>query len=245
MATVPEERVEVRAQARWVRTPARKARLVLDTIRGRSVPEARSALAFSTRAVSHEIEKVLRSAVANAEQNHGLVGDRLYVSACYADEGPMLKRWQPRARGRAGRIHKGSCHITICLAEMETGEPERERRAGLRRRGEATLPGAAEEPRRRLRRRRAAGPEEPAAGPEAVEQPAAEPEEVEEPAAEPEAVEQAPATEAAAEAEAPAEPETRRRTRAPRAKQESQTEAEAPEPPATRRTTRAKKEDEH
>jgi large subunit ribosomal protein L22 len=235
MATVPEERVEVRAQARWVRTPARKARLVLDTIRGRSVPEARSALAFSTRAISREIEKVLRSAVANAEQNHGLVGDRLYVSACYADEGPMLKRWQPRARGRAGRIHKGSCHITICLAEMETGEPERERRAGLRRRGEATLPGAAEEPRRRLRRRRAAEPEAVAAEPEAVE----------EPAAEPEVVEQAPATEVAAEAEAPAEPETRRRTRAPRAKHESQTEAEAPEPPATRRATRAKKEDEH
>jgi large subunit ribosomal protein L22 len=121
MAAV-EERIGVRAQARWVRTPARKARLVLDTIRGRSVPEARSALAFSTRGISREIEKVLRSAVANAEQNHGLVGDRLYISACFADEGPTLKRWRPRARGRAARIHKGSCHITLLLSPLEAEE---------------------------------------------------------------------------------------------------------------------------
>ena len=110
---------EVRAQARWVRCSARKARLVLDTIRGRSVPEARTVLAFSTRAIAHEIEKVLRSAVANAEANHGLSGDTLVVSACYADEGARLKRWRPRARGRAGRIVKQSCHITIRLKESE------------------------------------------------------------------------------------------------------------------------------
>jgi large subunit ribosomal protein L22 len=235
MAIADEERVEVRAQARYVRTAARKARLVLDTIRGRSVPEARSALAFSTRGIAREIEKVLRSAVANAEQNHGLVGDSLYISACYADEGPVLKRWRPRARGRAARIHKGTCHITIRLAEIETGEAER--RAGLRRRGEASLPGAAEEPRRRLRRR--------AAEPEAVEEPEVEVEAVEEePGAEPEAVEQVPVAEAAGEAEAPAEAEKPRRRRAPRAKKESQTEAEAPEAPARKRTTRRKKEDE-
>ena len=77
--------VEVRAQAKWVRCSARKARLVLDTVRGRTVPEARTVLAFSTSDVAREIDKVLRSAVANAEANHGLYGDDMYVSACYAD----------------------------------------------------------------------------------------------------------------------------------------------------------------
>jgi ribosomal protein L22 len=109
---------EVRAQAKWVRCSARKARLVLDTIRGRSVPEARTVLAFSTRAVAREIDKVLRSAVANAEVNHGYSGDDMRISACYADEGPRLKRWKPRARGRADRFVKGSCHITIKLASL-------------------------------------------------------------------------------------------------------------------------------
>jgi len=107
---------EVRAEAKWVRTSARKARLVLEHIRGRSVPEARTVLAFSERAVAREIERVLRSAVANAEANHGLVGDDLVVSAAYADEGPTLKRWRARARGRVARIHKRTCHITVRLA---------------------------------------------------------------------------------------------------------------------------------
>ena len=118
MAAVGEERFEVRAQARWVRTPARKARLVLDTIRGRSVPEARSVLAFTPRAAARELEKVLRSAVANAEANHGLIGDELYVSAATVDEGPVLKRWRARARGRVGRIRKRTCHITVRLAPL-------------------------------------------------------------------------------------------------------------------------------
>lgn len=109
---------EVRAQAKWVHCSARKARLVLDTIRGRSVPEARTVLAFSTRAVAREIDKVLRSAVANSEANHGYHGDDMRISACYADEGPRLKRWKPRARGRADRFVKGSCHITIKLAPL-------------------------------------------------------------------------------------------------------------------------------
>jgi large subunit ribosomal protein L22 len=99
-----------------VRTSARKARLVLDHIRGRSVPEARSVLAFSERAVARDIELVLRSAVANAETNHGLIGDDLVVSAAYADEGPTLKRWRPRARGRVARIRKRTCHITVKVA---------------------------------------------------------------------------------------------------------------------------------
>jgi len=109
---------EVRAQAKWVHCSARKARLVLDTIRGRSVPEARTVLAFSTRDVARAIDKVLRSAVANAEANHGFFGDEMVISACYADEGPGLKRWKPRARGRADRFVKGTCHITIRLTSL-------------------------------------------------------------------------------------------------------------------------------
>ncbi len=109
---------EVRAQAKWVHCSARKARLVLDAIRGRSVPEARTVLAFSTRDVARDIDKVLRSAVANAEANHGFFGDDMIISACYADEGPVLKRWKPRARGRADRFIKGTCHITIRLASL-------------------------------------------------------------------------------------------------------------------------------
>jgi ribosomal protein L22 len=116
----------VRAQARWVRTSARKARLVVDHIRGRSVPEARTVLAFTQRAAAREVEKVLRSAVANAEANHGLVGDDLIVAAAFVDEGPTLKRWQFRARGRIARIKKRTCHITVELAELEhAGRPRR------------------------------------------------------------------------------------------------------------------------
>src|SRR5205814_6019899 len=90
--------------------------LVVDHIRGRSVPEARTVLAFTTRAAAREIEKVLRSAVANAEANHGLVGDRLVVSGAHVDDGLVIKRWKPRARGRVARIRKRTCHITIKLA---------------------------------------------------------------------------------------------------------------------------------
>ena len=109
---------EVRAQAKWVRTSPRKARLVVEHIRGRSVPEARTVLAFTTRAAARDVEKVLRSAIANAEANHGLVGDDLYVSAAYVDEGPTLKRWRARARGRAAQIRKHTCHITVKLAPL-------------------------------------------------------------------------------------------------------------------------------
>ena len=117
MATA--ERQEVQAVAKWVRMSPRKARLVIEHIRGRSVPEARTVLAFTTRAAAHEIEKVLRSAVANAEANHNLVGDELVVSAAYVDEGPVMKRWRARARGRAARIQKPTCHITVKLVQGE------------------------------------------------------------------------------------------------------------------------------
>ena len=113
------ERQEVRAVAKWVRMSPRKARLVTEHIRGRTVPEARTVLAFTQRAAAREIEKVLRSAVANAETNPNLNwnGDDLVISAAYVDEGPTIKRWQMRARGRLGRIHKRTCHITIKVAQ--------------------------------------------------------------------------------------------------------------------------------
>jgi large subunit ribosomal protein L22 len=122
MATVETQAQQVRAQAKWVHSSARKARLVTDLIRGRSVPEARTILAFSQRAVARDIEKVLRSAVANAESRPDLHwnGDELVVVTAYADEGPTLKRWQARARGRASKIFKRTCHITVVLEQAET-----------------------------------------------------------------------------------------------------------------------------
>jgi large subunit ribosomal protein L22 len=121
VAAVETPRTEVRAQARFVRTAPRKAALVVDQIRGRSVPEARTILAFMTRDAAVDVRKVLDSAVANAEVNHGLVGDDLYVAAAYVGAGPTLKRWRARARGRVARIKKRTCHITIALA-LPSGE---------------------------------------------------------------------------------------------------------------------------
>jgi len=109
--------------AKWVRMSPRKARLVAEHIRGRTVPEARTVLAFTPRAAARELEKVLRSAVANAEANHNLAGDDLIVSAAFVDEGPVMKRWRARARGRGVRIHKPTCHITVTLVAPE-GAPE-------------------------------------------------------------------------------------------------------------------------
>ena len=119
MAVVETQRQTVRAQAKWVHSSARKARLVTDQIRGRTVPEARTILAFSQRAIARDVERVLNSAVANAESRADLHlnGDDLYVSAAYADEGPTMKRWRARARGRVARIRKRTCHITVKLAE--------------------------------------------------------------------------------------------------------------------------------
>jgi large subunit ribosomal protein L22 len=128
---VEEERQEVRAQAKWLRVTPRKARLVVEHIRGRTVPEARTVLAFTQRAAAREIEKVLASAVANAEANHGLDGDDLVVAAAYVDEGPTIKRWRARARGRVARIKKHTCHVTIRLvpAETDAQTPRRRRQA--------------------------------------------------------------------------------------------------------------------
>jgi large subunit ribosomal protein L22 len=119
MAAV-ETRSEVRAEARYVRTAPRKAQLVVDQIRGRSVPEARTILAFMTRDAARDVAKVLNSAASNAEANHGLDADEMIVAAAFVGEGPTLKRWRARARGRVGRVRKRTCHITVGLA-LPTG----------------------------------------------------------------------------------------------------------------------------
>ena len=113
------ERPVVRAQARYVRTSARKARLVCDLLRGKDVHEARAILAYSQRSVARDWAKVLESAIANAEHNHELVGDDLRILTASADEGPTLKRFRPRAMGRATRIRKRTSHLTITLTPKE------------------------------------------------------------------------------------------------------------------------------
>jgi large subunit ribosomal protein L22 len=119
---VTAAREDVQAVAKNVRVSARKARLVADHIRGRSVPEARTILAFTPRAAAREVEKVLRSAVANAESNPNRHwnGDELYIKAVFVDEGPTIKRWRARARGRVNRIFKRTCHITVKLDQLES-----------------------------------------------------------------------------------------------------------------------------
>jgi large subunit ribosomal protein L22 len=147
-----EEQQEVRAQAKWLRITPRKARLVVDHLRGRTVPEARSVLAFTPRAAAREIEKVLASAVANAEANHNLLGDELVITAAYVDEGPTIKRWRPRARGRVARVKKRTCHVTLKLqpveAEVETpsATPDEEPKKPRRRRAASNTTPSREKP---------------------------------------------------------------------------------------------------
>jgi ribosomal protein L22 len=109
----------VRAQAKYVRSSARKARLVCDHIRGKSVDEARAILAHTPRAVARDWSKLLDSAIANAENNHDLIADDLVIKAVHADEGPTIKRFRPRALGRASRIRKRTSHLTILLTPKE------------------------------------------------------------------------------------------------------------------------------
>jgi large subunit ribosomal protein L22 len=110
----------VTARAKYVRTSARKARLVCDHIRGKDVQEARAILAFTPRGVARDWSKLLESAVANAEHNHELVGEDLRIHSVVADEGPTLKRYRPRAMGRATRIRKRTSHLTITLTPKES-----------------------------------------------------------------------------------------------------------------------------
>jgi ribosomal protein L22 len=114
-----DEQVVVRAHAKYVRSSARKARLIADHVRGKDVNQARAILAFSPRAVADDWRKVLESAIANAEHNHDLVGDDLRILNATADEGPTLKRYRPRAMGRATRIRKRTAHLTITLTPKD------------------------------------------------------------------------------------------------------------------------------
>ncbi len=111
--------MNARAQAKHVRQSPYKARRVLDLVRGLPVDEARVVLDFTNRKAAGTIKKVLDSAIANAEHNFALDAEELYVQEAYADEGPTLKRWRPRARGRATRIRKRTSHITVVVADRE------------------------------------------------------------------------------------------------------------------------------
>ena len=115
----------VRAVARYVRISPYKVREVLDLVRGYPTDRALEILKFCERDAAIVVGKLLASAVANAEHDHALVGDEMFVSACYADEGPTLKRWRPRARGRATRIRKRTCHVTVVVSRL----PDRELQA--------------------------------------------------------------------------------------------------------------------
>ncbi len=156
------ERPGVRAQNRYARVSAYKAREVLDLIRGKSVAEARAILEFTERAVAADVLKVLDSAVANAGNNNDIPPEELFVTACFADEGPTLRRFRPRARGRAGRIRKRTCHITVIVGRYSVAELDRlrEQRAGRR---AATTDARASRARRVARSRQRSGEDEAAA----------------------------------------------------------------------------------
>ena len=175
-----------RAVAKYVRISPYKVRQVLDLIRGYDAERAQEILKFCERDAAIVVGKVLASAMANAEHDSGMVGDELFVSACYADEGPTLKRWRPRARGRATRIRKRTCHVTVIVSRL----PDRELQERRARRAQSVVgdrrrrrTGGAEpsESRGRPTRRRpedrattpapAAEPEAPAPAPVAEEAP--------------------------------------------------------------------------
>jgi large subunit ribosomal protein L22 len=160
---VAGERTGTKATARYIHSSAYKAREVLNIIRGLPVRRADEVLQFTDRSVSVTIRKVLASAVANAQHNDELDPETLFVKACFADEGPTLKRFTPRARGRAGRIRKRTSHITIVLGVLDDDRLEivqaREARrtaAGRRRRGAAATPTSSRAARVERSRQRAA-----------------------------------------------------------------------------------------
>ncbi|MBQ8919729.1 MAG: 50S ribosomal protein L22 [Acidaminococcaceae bacterium] len=109
--------MEVNATAKYIRIAPRKLRIVMNLIRGKKVSEAFAILKFTPKVGSEVVEKVLRSAVANAEHNNDMNVDNLFVSSCYVDQGPTLKRIHPRSRGQAFKILKHSSHVTVCVSE--------------------------------------------------------------------------------------------------------------------------------
>jgi large subunit ribosomal protein L22 len=132
VATVAPEAQEARATARFIRISPTKARQVVDLIRGRHIEDARRVLQFTPRGPSETVLKVLNSAVANAEHNRGLAADELIVSRAWVDEGPTLRRFRPRAMGRATRVRKRTCHISVVVGRLEEFipvlEPVKEKR---------------------------------------------------------------------------------------------------------------------
>lgn len=151
VAAKTNERPGTRARASYVRCSAYKVREVLDLIRGLGCTEAQDVLTFCERDAARPISKLLQSALANAAHNDGLDSDDLYVSVCYADEGPTLKRWRPRARGRATRIRKRTCHITVIVSLYDAETLEQIRAAESR-----LSAGTSEARRRRVEQSRAA-----------------------------------------------------------------------------------------
>ena len=109
--------MDVNATAKYIRIAPRKLRIVMNLIRGKKVSEAFAILKFTPKVGSEVVEKVLRSAVANAEHNNDMNVDNLYVSTCFVDQGPTLKRIHPRSRGQAFKILKHSSHVTVCVSE--------------------------------------------------------------------------------------------------------------------------------
>jgi large subunit ribosomal protein L22 len=243
MAAV-EDKVEIRARARWVRTAPRKAQLVADEIRGRSVPEAKVILAFMTRAAAGDVAKVLDSAVANAEANHGYLGDDLVVVGAEIGQGPTLKRWRARARGRVGRIKKRTCHITIRLAPVEDAvpRPPEETPKPSRRAKAETAPAVEEAPVAEAAEAAVAEPsaeeapqEEAAVEPQAGETPTEEPEPESEPSRQRRKTAEPTTSSESAPAEAKlARPRSRAKTKP--AAEETAPAEEAPKRPSRRRT---------
>jgi ribosomal protein L22 len=118
-APTPAPALVVRASARYVRIAPRKARLIADQVRGLHIEKARALLQFSPRGAAEDIHKLINSAAANAENNHDLIADEMRVSSITVDEGPTLKRFRPRALGRATPIHKRTSHIAVALTPVE------------------------------------------------------------------------------------------------------------------------------
>jgi large subunit ribosomal protein L22 len=221
VATATDQPTLVRAQVRHLRCSARKARVILDHVRGMSVMQAQATLQFSPRAAARDVLGLLRSATANAKENHDIDAAELVIDHCYADEDRTLKRFKPRARGRASSIHKRMCHVTIVLRHVAVAE-ERDISAA-----QATI--AAES--RRARTRRVPGVAAPA--PAAAELAAP-------------SVEETAAEESAEPKAAPPKAPRKPRAARPRAAEAEESEAAEPEaaaPKAPRKPRAAKPAD--
>ncbi len=171
MPTATASRPGTKATVRYLRMSASKVRVVLDLIRGKQVTEAIEILSFSERLAAQEVLNCLNSAVANAEHNEDIPSEQLYVSACFADQGPSLRRFRPRARGRAGRIHKQTCHLTIEVSRL-TDEEMEAMAERLERKSQSSKSSATSKPSGGDRARRVAKSKASAAAKEADEAPA-------------------------------------------------------------------------